>query len=58
MKVKELIEELQALHDKHGNLEVNIVDGFNCNVYEGDFQIVALWGVIDIGIGGLIKDEE
>lgn len=58
MKVIELIKELQALHDKHGNLEVTIVDGYNYRVYKGAFEIAEFEGVIDIGVGGLIVEDD
>lgn len=60
MKVKRLIE-LLSLYDPE--LEVVIVDGFNCRMYAGEFEVESFKGLdgtvtLDIGIGGLEANDE
>lgn len=57
MKISEMIAKLQAKQDKLGDVEVLITDGFECNCYRGDYEIIE-WQeddgsmTVDIGIGG------
>lgn len=51
MKVKDLIKKLKKFDpDK----EVSITDGYQCNSYEGDWEVIDFEGIIDIGIGGTL----
>lgn len=57
MKTSEMIFKLQNLQDQFGDIEVLISDGYKCNCYRGDYDIVK-WKddnnhiYVDIGIGG------
>lgn len=56
MKVKDLIKELQKFDPEK---EVTITDGYVCNSYVGDWEIINFEKVVDIGIGGtLITGED
>lgn len=57
MKISQMIQELQSLNDRYGDLELLVTDGYEAICYRGDYA-VALWkdldgtAYADIGIGG------
>jgi hypothetical protein len=52
-----MIAKLNELQHMVGDVELLITDGFNCNCYQGDYEVTAFFdGVetfVDIGVGGL-----
>jgi hypothetical protein len=61
MTVSEMIAKLSIMQEKHGDLELLIVDGFNAVCYRGDYKVGFFSDEndvksIDIGIGGLDID--
>jgi len=58
MTVSDLINRLQSLKDKLGDVEVTITDGYEALCYSGDFSVQEFFDdhssrmTIDIGIGG------
>lgn len=61
MQIKEFIEELQELLDKHGNIEVSIqhYDGYGfedcwsyrvCGKGENKEIVIQIWKFLDIGL--------
>jgi hypothetical protein len=62
MLISEMIEQLTALQNKLGDVEVLITDGYESRGYRGDFQIKEWYDfegtgqmTVDIGIGGLCE---
>ena len=57
MRTTEMIAELQALVDEHGDCELLVTDGYQAECYRGDFATELFvdcngYKFIDIGIGG------
>jgi len=60
MKLTEMIGQLDALLEAHGNLEVLISDGVRGLFYKGDFEIGLFEHsdqYVDIGIGLCLEDD-
>ena len=56
MRVSEMIVQLAEFQKRFGDIEVLITDGYECQAYRGDYQIIK-WEeddqvFVDIGIGG------
>jgi len=60
MKIERMIKELQKLHEKYGNIEVTVTDGYNYSFYSGEYEILSFTDngvtVVDIGIGGCLNE--
>ena len=56
MTVSEMIIQLTEFQKRYGDIEVLITDGYECQGYRGNFEIIR-WeedgkNFVDIGIGG------
>jgi hypothetical protein len=52
-----MIAKLNELQHMVGDVELLITDGFNCNCYQGDYEVTAFFDggetFVDSGVGGL-----
>jgi len=55
LTVGELIDILEVYRELDPLMEIVITDGYECESYQGNFDITEFEGIVDIGIGGLNK---